>query len=232
VAPTPGQAARLSCDDIRDVARSCGRWGISHRQIIRIHQALHRPQLRQSTLVEEAMGTAVLQLVLGLRITNLTIAKLEAELARARGQHPDTPIPQSLPGVGVVLAGRMLSEYGDDPDRFTNAASRRHYSGTAPVTKASEKVRTVVMRRIHNRRLFDTCRDWSFCAINDSAGARALYQHRRSLGDGHETALRWVGNKLVGQLDQRVGNKLVGQLDHCLRHHELYREETAWTMTA
>jgi hypothetical protein len=220
VAPTPGQGRSLSYDDIGDLARSCGRWGISHHEMTRLHQVLHRPQLRQSTLVEQAMGTAVLQLVLGLRITNLTIAKLEAELAQALAQHPDTPILRSLPGVGVVLAGRMLSEFGDDPDRFTNAASRRHYSGTAPVTKASGKARTVVMRRIHNTRLFDTCRDWSFSAVNDSASARALYQHRRSLGDGHEAALR------------RVGNKLVGQLDHCLRHHELYREETAWTMTA
>jgi hypothetical protein len=28
------------------------------------------------------------------------------------------------------------------------------------------------------------------------------------------------------------GTKLVGRLDHCLRHHERYREETGWTLTA
>lgn len=220
VAPTPGQARNLNYDDIRDLARSCGRWGISHREITRIYQVLQQPQLRQDPVVEQAMGTAVLQLVLGLRITNLTIANLERELDQALEQHPDTPILRSLPGVGAVLAGRLLSEFGDDPHRFADASSRRHYSGAAPVTKASGKARTVVMRRIHNTRLFDTCRDWSFSAINDSPGARTLYQHRRSLGDGHEAALR------------RVGNKLVGQLDHCLRHHEPYREDTAWAVVA
>ena len=93
-------------------------------------------------------------------------------------------------------------------------------AGTAPITKASGKGRAVLMRRVGNTRLFETCRDWSFSAVNPSPGARALSQHRRGLGDGHERALR------------RVGHKLVGQLDHCLRHHERHREETAWTLTA
>jgi transposase len=219
-APTPGQALGLTHDDLHALARSCGRWGITLREVARLHQVLHQPQLRQQVPVEQAMGMVVLQLVLGLRILNLTIHRLETELAEQLDRHGDTAILRSLPGVGVVLAGRMLSEFGDDPARFANVASRRDYAGTAPITKASGKGRVVLMRRIRNTRLFDTCRDWSFSAVNASPGARALYQHRRELGDGHEKALR------------RVGNKLVGQLDHCLRHHELYREETAWTLTA
>src|SRR5215211_1142704 len=219
-APSPGQALGLTRDDLHALARSCRRWGITLREVTRLHQVLHQPQLRQAPSVEQAMGTVVLQLVLGLRILNLTIARLETELAEQLNRHADTAILRSLPGVGVVLAGRMLSEFGDDPARFTSAASRRDYAGTAPITKASGKGRVVLMRRIRNTRLFDTCRDWSFSAVNASPGARALYQHRRGLGDGHEKALR------------RVGNKLVGQLDHCLRHHERYREETAWTLTA
>ena len=219
-APTPGQALGLTAGDLHELARSCGRWGITLREVARLHRVLHQPRLRQPVSVEQAMGTVVLQQVIGLRILNLTIHRLETELAEQLDRHADTAILRSLPGVGVVLAGRMLSEFGDDPTRFTNAASRRDYAGTTPITKASGKGRVVLMRRIRNTRLFDTCRDWSFSAVNASPGARALYLHRRQLGDGHEKALR------------RVGNKLVGQLDHCLRHHELYREETAWTLTA
>src|SRR5215217_4299943 len=105
------------------------------------------------------MGTVVLQLVVGLRILNLTIHRLETELAEQLDRHADTVILRSLPGVGVVLAGRMLSEFGDDPARFTDAASRRRYAGTAPITKASGKGRAVLMRRVRDTRLFDTCRD-------------------------------------------------------------------------
>jgi len=219
-APTPGQALNLTSDDLHSLARSCGRWGISLREVTRLHNVLHQPQLRQPPWVEQAMGMVVLQLVLGLRILSLTIGRLEADLAEQLDRHADTAILRSLPGVGTVLAGRILSEFGDDAARFTDAASRRDYAGTAPITKASGKGRAVLMRRVRNTRLFDTCRDWSFSAVNASPGARALYQHRRRLGDGHEKALR------------RVGNKLVGQLDHCLRYHEPYREETAWTLTA
>src|SRR5215213_406593 len=79
-APTPGQALGLTHDDLHALARSCGRWGITLREVARLHQVLHQPQLRQAVPVEQAMGTVVLQLVLGLRILNLTIARLETEL--------------------------------------------------------------------------------------------------------------------------------------------------------
>jgi hypothetical protein len=106
----------------------------------------------------------------------------------------------------------MLGEFGDDPDRLTDPASHRDYAGTAPITKASEKSRVVSMRRTRNTRLFGACRDWAFTASSQSPGAHAYYRRRRAAGDNHETALR------------RLGNKLVGQLHHCLAH----REEAAW----
>src|SRR5215207_2991007 len=80
-APTPGQALGLTAGDLYALARGCGRWGISLREVTRLHVVLHQPQLRQAPSVEQAMRTVVLQLVLGLRILNLTIARLEPELA-------------------------------------------------------------------------------------------------------------------------------------------------------
>jgi hypothetical protein len=218
-APTPALAAQLSHDDILQLARSCGRWGISHREVTRLHTVLHRDQLRQPAVVEDAMGSAVTAILLNLRITTATLARLEAELAEHLDQHGDAPILRSLPGVASVLAGRMLGEFGDDPDRFVDAARRRDYAGTAPITKASGKSRVVLMRRTRNTRLSGACRDWAFTASNQSPGAHAYYLHRRMAGDGHEAALR------------RLGNKLVGQLHHCLEHREPYREEVAWPST-
>ena len=213
-APTPALAAQLSHDDILQLARSCGRWGISHREVTRLHTVLHRDQLRQPAVVEDAMGSAVTAILLNLRITTATVARLEAELAKHLDQHDDAPILRSLPGVASVLAGRMLGEFGDDPDRFADAARRRDYAGTAPITKASGKSRVVLMRRTRNTRLSGACRDWAFTASNQSPGAHAYYLHRRLAGDGHEAALR------------RLGNKLVGQLHHCLEHREPYRRRS------
>ena len=110
----------------------------------------------------------------------------------------------------------MLGEFGDDRTRFPDAASRRRYAGTAPVTRASGKTRIVIRRRARNNRLADACRWWAFAALSHSPGVRAAYDARRAAGDGHDAALR------------RIGSKLLGQLHHCLAHRQVYQEDQAW----
>jgi transposase len=80
-------------------------------------------------------------------------------------QHPDAEILDSLPGLGLVLGARVLGEYGDDPTRWPDAASRRNYAGTAPITRASGRSRTVPARHIRNKRLADACYLWAFTAL-------------------------------------------------------------------
>jgi hypothetical protein len=99
--------------------------------------------------------------------------------------------------------------------RFTDAASRRAYAGSAPITRASGRARVVLVRRARNKRLADACRWWAFLATQHSPGAAAYYQRRRA-SDGHEAALR------------RLANKLIGQLHHCLVNRVPYDEDRAW----
>ena len=40
----------------------------------------------------------------------------------------------------------MLGEFGDDPNSYTDAKSRRNYAGTSPLTVASGKKRAVLAR--------------------------------------------------------------------------------------
>ena len=72
---------------------------------------------------------------------NAQIAALEAELTDHFEQHPDADIYLSLPGIGVVLGARVLGEFGDDPNRYADAKSRKNYAGTSPITKASGRTR-------------------------------------------------------------------------------------------
>ena len=44
-----------------------------------------------------------------------TVDALEAELAHEFGAHPLAPVLRSAPGLGPVLAARVLAELGDDP---------------------------------------------------------------------------------------------------------------------
>src|SRR5918999_2832817 len=95
------------------------------------------------------------------------------------GRHRDAERYLSLPGLGIVLGARVLGEFGDDPDRYTTAKSRKNYAGTSPLTLASGRKRAVLARHVRNRRLYDAIDQWAFCAINASTGCRTFYDARR-----------------------------------------------------
>ena len=147
---------------------------------------------------------------------NAQIAKLEAGLADRFEQHPDAKVIRSLPGLGMVLGARVLGEFGDDPNRYADAKSRKNYAGTSPITKASGTRRVVLARFARNRRLADACYLWAFAALTASPGARSFYDVRRANGDTHHRALR------------ALANRLVGVLHGCLHHGVVYDEDIAW----
>jgi hypothetical protein len=214
-APTPTAAAVLTEAQLRELLRAA-RYSAPRGTPARLRAILTGPQLRQPPAVEAAMGLAVAGIVRGLAAMLVSIKELEKAMDEHFGRHPDAQILRSLPGLGVVLGARVLGEFGDDPTRFVDAAGRRAYAGSAPVTRASGKTRAVLVRHACNRRLCDACRSWAFTATQHSAPAKAYYRRRRAAGDGHEAALR------------RVANKLLGQLHHCLTHRVPYDEQAAW----
>ncbi len=162
------------------------------------------------------MGASAAALVAVIGELQAQIARLEAELSDRFDQHPDAKIIRSLPGLGMTLGARVLGEFGDDPNRFIDAKSRKNYAGTSPITRASGKHRVVLARYARNKRLGDACYQWAFSAMSASPGARAFYDQRRAAGDTHRRALR------------ALANRLVGILDGCLRHGTLYDEHIAW----
>jgi hypothetical protein len=110
----------------------------------------------------------------------------------------------------------VLGEFGDDPNRFTDAKCRKNYAGTSPLTVASGRKHVVLARHVRNRRLYDAVDRWAFATLKCSPGARAYYDQHRAAGDTHHQALR------------ALANRLVGILHGCLRHHTHYHEDTAW----
>ena len=121
-----------------------------------------------------------------------------------------------MPGLGVVLGARVLGEFGDDPERYESAKSRRNYAGTSPLTVASGRKHMVKARFIRNRRLADAANQWVLCSLSASPGCRDFYDQRRAAGDLHYQALR------------ALANRLVGYLHGCLRSQTPYDEDVAW----
>lgn len=216
IAPTPSLGRRLSRSKIASALRRGGRQRRVEQRAAEIQGALRSAQLAAPDLVAEAMGASVAALVAVVRELNAQIAGLEESLAERFEQHPDAKVIRSLPGLGMILGARVLAEFGDDPNRYGDAKSRKNYAGTSPITKASGTRRVVLARLARNRRLADACYLWAFAALSASPGARGFYDDRRGAGDTHHRALR------------ALANRLVGILHGCLRHGALYDEDTAW----
>ena len=95
--------------------------------------------LRQPETTEAAYAAVVVGQVGIITALNMQIAQLEEVVAEHFGRHPAADIYLSQPGLGVILAARVLGEFGDDMKRFHDVRARKNYSGQSPITRASGK---------------------------------------------------------------------------------------------
>ena len=215
-APTPEQGRRLSQARIETLLRKGGRQRNLAATAAKIQAALRSEQLtaRPGVIPAYAASASALIAVLTTMVTQTEV--LAGQVEQGFGQHPDVEIYRSQPGLGMILGARVLAEFGDDPDRYADAKSRKNYSGMSPITKASGTKRVVLARYARNRRLGDALFLQAYSALRASPGARAYYDRQRARGATHYQALR------------ALANRLVGILHGCLRHHTLYDEHRAW----
>lgn len=213
--PTPAAAAKLTHRRVVALLRRSGR-GDRPGLAERILGDLTAPALRQRPLVEAAFAKSVRGLVAVIEAMQSGIAELEIALNTEFERHHHANLLRAAPGLGSILAARVLGEIGDDPGRFATADALRSFAGTAPITRASGRSKIVSARRIRNRRLADACHWWAFASITKSPGARAHYDRRRAAGDSHNAALR------------NLANKLLGRLWWCLTNNQPWDDNAAW----
>src|SRR3954454_7908972 len=216
MAPDPDRARRLTRGRITAALRRASGRNIEARAT-HLQQILRAEELQRSPAVQAAYAAVVASQATIVQTLNAQIEEMAAVVNAHFGRHPDAEIYASQPGLGVVLAARVLGEFGDDPHRYTDAKARKNYAGTSPITRASGKKKVVLARYARNRRLADALQQWAFCSLRGSPGARAYYQQLRTRNIGHQAALR------------QVANRLVGILHGCLKTHTHYDEHTAWS---
>jgi transposase len=198
-APTPRLALKLTRKRIVTLLQRSGR-GDRPGLADTIMAKLHEPALRQSPAVEDALGHAVSGLISVIVSMEASIADLEEAMTVAFEAHESAKLLTAVPGLATVLGARVLGEIGDDKSRFATADGLRAFAGTAPITRASGRSKSVRHRRVKNKRLADACHWWAFASITKSPGSRAHYDRRRAAGDSHNAALRNLANKLLGRL--------------------------------
>jgi transposase len=214
-APDPASAARLTRTQISAALRQAHRRDIPTKAAA-IQTALRTPHLSQPPVVAAAYAATVRAQAAILTVLNTQIATMQEQVNDHFGQHPDSEVYLSQPGLGTVLAARVLAEFGDDTTRYRDARARKNYAGTSPITRQSGKRKYILARYVHNDRLVDALGRQAFAALSTSAGARAYYDQLRARGTGHHAALR------------QLGNRLVGILHGCLKTGTPYDEHTAW----
>jgi transposase len=217
-APDPTAAAALSIDTITAALKKARRRNRAAKAEA-IATALRAEHLAQPPVVAAAYAVTVRAQAAILSVLNTQIAEMEEQVEANFSKHPDAEIYLSQPGLGTVLGARVLAEFGDDKNRYTDSRARRNYAGTSPITRQSGKKKHVMARYVHNDRLIDALGLQAFAALRASPGARAYYDRIRARGTGHRAALR------------QLGNRLVGILHGCLKTATSYDEDKAWSAT-
>lgn len=226
VAPGPATAAKLTKARLQTVLRKAGRQRNIDTWAQRLHSIFAAEQLRQLSLVEQAMGRQTQALVLQLDAACRAADDLAEAAGEAFAQHPDAKILTSFPGIGPLTGARVLGEIGDDRSRFDSARGLKSYAGSAPITIASGQSHVVHQRKVKNQRLAATGYVWVFGAL-PSPRIKQHYDRRRAAGDKHAAALRNLFNRFLGCLYHCLQTGQTFDLDKAFPAHATQLEPIA-----
>jgi transposase len=139
----------------------------------------------------------VLVLVEQLRVQLEAIKQYDDEIERLAEQHVDYALFRTLPGAGPSLAPRLLVAFGENRERYPNAADLQKYAGVAPVTERSGKKCWVHWRWQCPTFLRQTFVEWAAQTINKSFWAGAYYRQQREKGCTYQAAVRALAFKWI-----------------------------------
>jgi transposase len=130
-APDPASAARLTIAQISAALTRARRRNVAEKAT-RIQAVLRGEHLGQPEVLTQAYAATTRAAVAVLRTLDEQVKVLQEQVDAHFGRHPDAEIILSQPGLGPILGARVLAEFGDDPEGYTDARARKNYAGTTP----------------------------------------------------------------------------------------------------
>ena len=194
--PTLDAAKRAHRDTLVDFfhAHNVRSGKVTERRIAAIKVA--RPLTSDLAVIEPSrlMAEALLAQIAALA---QAINRFDAEIAARAAELPDFKIFAALPGAGTALAPRLLAAFGENRDRFPDAASVQKCTGIAPVVERSGNKSWTHWRFIGPTFLRQTFVEWVGETVPHSFWAKAFYDSRRAKGIPHQVILRALAFKWI-----------------------------------
>ena len=189
--PTPDQARRVKS---ARMAAFCARQHYSGRTdpaVLVDRLTLHLLSASAGTTAGKSFAARLFAEELRMHTDHLRA--FDRRIDQLLDQHPDAPIFLSFPGIGPIVAATLISEMGEDRDRFPTLEGLLAEAGLAPITKASGRTRQVRFRYAANRRMRHVIDWWAFVASREDPWSQKVYQAARARGQGKYRALRGLG---------------------------------------
>jgi len=192
--PTPGALVQAGPKKWEKFLRTHQLWkeATHERRMAAFAKAL---AMRGSPAAEEAKSFLAVAVVKVLATLEIQLVAYRERIEEKFRKHPDHDLFGSLPGAGPKLAPRLLSEIGDNRDRFESAEGLQAYAGTAPVTFQSGQIERHLVRRACDPFLRCAVHHWAEQSRRQCAWAATYYRAHRERGQSHATALRCLGQR-------------------------------------
>jgi transposase len=164
----------------------------------------HATELCGSVPMANAKSQLALSLISMLFTLEKQLGIYRQRIEELFGRHPDHDLFGSLPGAGPKLAPRLLSEIGDDRDRFSEGPQALQcLAGTAPVTRRTgkSKIQTKPERwPCHQRWACDkhlrhAIHLFAEQSLTRCVWAQIYHNSHRQKGRSHADALRRLGQR-------------------------------------
>jgi transposase len=189
--PTPEQAARIGPARMEAFCKRHHYSGRTPPQVLVDRLRPHLLTAGPGTVAGRAFSARLFALHLDL--LNDELRQYNKRIAELLNTHPDTAIFRSFPGIGPIVTATLISEMGEDRNRFTTASALLAETGLAPVTKASGRTRQVRFRYAANRHMRHAIDWWMLVATREDPWSKAVYDDHRRRGHSHYRALRGLG---------------------------------------
>jgi transposase len=196
--PTPEVLAQAGKRQWQKFLISRRLWG-SDQGPRRMEIFAHATEFAGTPPTIKAKSLLALSLVQMLFAIEKQLAVYRQRIEELFARHPDHDLFGSLPGAGPKLAPRLLSEIGDDRERFdADAQALQCLGGTAPVTKRSGKERKywpVHQRWACDKHLRHAIHLFAEQTLSRCVWANIYYQHHRQKNRSHANAIRRLGHR-------------------------------------